>query len=181
MFVCFVKWSSVINLDLFWKQVFSYIVPDIESASARHRICQCNTNIKSSDRHMWWTLLLYKIGAMVVPLKMKTLSLYHWVNYTLKFNFHLQRLLSIPDIESSSAAVSSAACMWRAQSLHKVGAMVVPLKMKTLHLYHWVKYYSKFNFYLQRLLSVPDIESSSARQTFRALPDVCEEHYHCTR
>jgi hypothetical protein len=24
MFMCFTKWSSVINLDLFWKQVFSY-------------------------------------------------------------------------------------------------------------------------------------------------------------
>ncbi len=25
MFVCFANWSSVINLNLFWKQVFSYI------------------------------------------------------------------------------------------------------------------------------------------------------------
>jgi hypothetical protein len=26
MFMCFVNWSSVINSDLFWKQVFSFIV-----------------------------------------------------------------------------------------------------------------------------------------------------------
>jgi hypothetical protein len=24
MYMCFVNWSAVLNLDLFWKQVFSY-------------------------------------------------------------------------------------------------------------------------------------------------------------
>jgi len=30
MYMCCTKWSSVINLDLFWKQVFSYTVVEPE-------------------------------------------------------------------------------------------------------------------------------------------------------
>jgi hypothetical protein len=26
MFICFVKYTSIINLDLFWKQLFSFIM-----------------------------------------------------------------------------------------------------------------------------------------------------------
>jgi hypothetical protein len=30
MFICFVKYSSEINLDLFWKQLFSYNRPRVK-------------------------------------------------------------------------------------------------------------------------------------------------------
>jgi hypothetical protein len=42
MFLYFTKWSSVINLDLFWKQVFSYRLYNKGSAVNKERVVGIN-------------------------------------------------------------------------------------------------------------------------------------------
>ncbi len=80
--MCFVNWSSVINLDLFCKQIFSYIGTNLESILPtnlcnvqryQHKV-NCTKDALLFQEYLWWKFAAYF-----------RLQLLHWALYFVTF------------------------------------------------------------------------------------------------